>query len=56
MEENQRKHFDNSVKGIAETAVVAYIAVKAFKGVTAATRDAVCFVRSRKANKAAEEN
>jgi len=54
MEENTNKRFDRSVKGTAETALVAYIAVKAFQGVAAVTRDSICFVRARKASKAAE--
>jgi hypothetical protein len=53
MEENQDKK-SGTVRNVAETAVVAYIAVKVFKGVVATTRDAVCFVQARKANKAAE--
>lgn len=56
MEKTESKHFDPSAKDLAKGAIVAYIAVKALRGVTSVATDTICFVRARKANKALAES
>lgn len=56
MEPQNEKTFGRSVKQTAETAFLAYIAVKVVHGFAAMARDLASFFRVRRANKLSPES